>query len=77
MSLSTPSLMLPQTSSGSNKSNENTASVGAPDFENVNIQSEDAKPDTGFAQLLSGFVEEEVDNSLANFLTLPSIISTY
>ena len=37
MSLSTFSLMLLQTSSDSNKSNENTASVEALDFEDVDI----------------------------------------
>ena len=76
MSLLTLSLMLLQTSSGSNRSNENTASVGASDFEDVNTQSEDARPDTGSAQSPSNFIEEEVDNSLTDSLILPSIIST-
>ena len=76
ISLSTFSLMLLQTNSDSNKSNENTASVGASDFENMNTQSEDAKPDTGSAQSFSNFVEEEVDDSLANSFALSLIIST-
>ena len=75
MSLPTPSLTPPQTSSGSNRSNEDTAPVGAPDFEDVDTQSEDARPDTGSAQSPSGFIEEEVDDSLANPLALPPIIS--
>ena len=45
MSLSTSLLMLLQTSSDSNRLNKDTASVEASDFENVNTQSEDAKPD--------------------------------
>ena len=46
MSLSTPSLTLSQTSSGSNRLNGDTASIKASDFENVDTQSEDAKSDT-------------------------------
>ena len=77
MSLSTSSLMLSQTSSGSNRLNEeNTASVKASDFKHVNTQSEDVKPDTESAQSLSGFVKEEVGNPLTNSLTLPSTVST-
>ena len=73
MSLSTFSLMLLQTSSGSNKSNEeNTVSVRALDFKHVNVQSEDI----GSTQLPSGFIEEEVGNPLANSLALSSIILT-
>ena len=70
MSLPTLSLMLSQTSSGSNRLNENTALVKASDFENVNIQSENAKPDTESAQSPSGFVKEEVNDSFADFFTL-------
>ena len=78
ISLPTPSLTPPQTSSGSNRSNEeNTASVRAPNFEDVDTQSEDARPDTESAQSLSGFVEEELGNLLANPLALPSTISTH
>ena len=66
-----------QTSSDSNRSNENTASVRASDFENVNTQSEDAKPDIKSVQSLSDFIKEKVDNSLINPLTLSSIISTH
>ena len=76
MSLSTPSLIPPQTNSGSNKSKEDTALVEAPDFKHVNTQSEDVKPDTESAQLLSDFVKEEVDNSLTNSFALSLIIST-
>ena len=68
--------MLSQTSSGSNKLNEDTALVKASDFEDVNTQNENAKPDTESAQSPSGFVEEEVDDSLADPLILPLIIST-
>ena len=76
MSLSTPSLILPQTSSGSNKLNEeNTASVGASDFKHVNTQSENTRPNIKSAQSSSGFVEEEVNDSFVNSLTLLSIIS--
>ena len=77
MSLPTPSLMPPQTSSGSNRSNEDTVSVGASDFENVDTQSEDVRPDTGSAQSPSGFIKEEVGNPLADPLTLPPTISTH
>ena len=76
MSLSTSSLMLLQTNSDSNKSNENTAPVEASNFENVNTQSENAKSDTESAQLPNDFIKEEIDNSLTNPLTLLSIIST-
>ena len=62
ISLSTPSLTLPQTSSDSNKSNENTVSVKASDFKNVNTQSENVKPNTEFAQSFNDFVEEEIDD---------------
>ena len=75
MSLSTPSLMLLQINSGSNKLNKNITSVEASDFEDVNTQSEDAKSDTGSAQSSSGFIEEKVNNSLADSLTLSLIIS--
>ena len=77
MSLSTSSLMLLQISSGSNRSNENTVSVKASDFKHVNTQNENAKSDTESAQLFNGFIKEEVNNSLANSLTLLLIISTY
>ena len=77
MSLLTPSLMLLQTSSDSNRSNEDTAPVRASDFKDVNTQNEDAKPDTESAQSPSGFVEEEVNDSLANPLTLSSTVSTH
>ena len=66
-----------QTSSGSNRSNEDTASIKASDFENVNTQSEDARPNTESAQSFSGFIEEEVGDPLANPLTLPSTVSTH
>ena len=77
MNLSTSSLILSQTSSDSNRLNENTALMEASDFENVNTQSENAKPDTKSAQLFSSFVKEEVDDSLADSLTLSLIISTH
>ena len=76
MSLPTSSLMLLQTSSGSNRSNEDTAPVGAPDFENVNTQSEDARPDIESAQSPSDFIEEEVNDSLADPFALPPTVST-
>ena len=66
--------MLLQTSSDSNKSNENTASVKASDFENVNTQNKDAKSDTESAQSPNGFVEEEIDDSFTDSLALLSII---
>ena len=77
MSLSTFSLILLQISSGGNKLNKNTVSVRASDFENVDTQSEDVKPDTESAQLFSGFIKEEVDNSFIDSLTLLLIISTH
>ena len=76
MSLPTSSLTLLQTSLGSNRLNEDTVSVEAPDFENMNTQNEDAKSDTEFAQSPSGFVKEEVNDSFNNPFTLSSIIST-
>ena len=72
MSLSTPSLTSLQTSLGSNKSNENTASVGAPNFKHVNVQSKDIES----TQSLSDLVEEEAGESLADPLTLLLTIST-
>ena len=78
MNLLTSSLTSLQTSSGSNRLNEeNTASVRASDFKYVNIQSEDARSDTGFTQSPNSFVEEEVNNSLANSLILSLIILTH
>ena len=79
ISLPTPSLMPPQTSLGSNRSNEeNTASVGAPDFEHIDAQSEEnARPNIESAQSPSGFVEKEAGKSLTNPLTLSLIISTH
>ena len=77
INLSTSSLMLSQINSDSNKSNKNTASVRALNFKNVNIQSEDVKSNTESAQSSSDFIKEEVDNSLANSLTLSLIISTH
>ena len=78
MSLPTPSLTLPQTSSGSNKSNEeNTASVRTSNFEHINAQNEeDARPDIGSAQSSSNFVEKEADEPLTDPLTLSLTIST-
>ena len=77
MSLSTPLLTSPQTSSDNNKPNENTTSVRASDFKNINTQNKNAKPDTESAQSSSDFVKKEVNNSFANSLALLLIISTY
>ena len=70
MNLSTSSLTLLQISSGSNKLNENTASMKASDFKNI-------KSDIRFTQSFNGFIEKEIDNSLADPLTLSSIILIY
>ena len=77
INLPTPSLMSLQINLNSNRLNEDTAPVRALDFENVNTQSKDARPDTESAQSPSDFIKEEVDNSLADPLTLSSIISTH
>ena len=77
MSLSIFSLTLSQTNSDSNRSNENTVSVKISNFENVNTQSKDAKPDTKSAQLFSDFVEEKVDDLFTDSLTLLLIILTH
>ena len=79
MSLPTPSLTSPQTSSDSNRSNEkNTASVRASDFEYINAQNKkDARSDIESAQSPNDFVEEEAGKPLANPLILSSIISTH
>ena len=73
MSLPTPSLTSLQTSSDSNKSNEDTASVGASDFKHVNIQSKDIKS----IQSPSGLIKEEAGEPLADSLALLSIILTH
>ena len=77
MNLPTSSLMLSQTSSDSNRSNENTTSVKVSDFKNVNTQSENVKPDIKSAQSFSDFIKEKVNNSLTDSLALSLIISTY
>ena len=79
MSLPTSSLTPLQTSSSSNKSNEeNTASVGASDFKHVNAQNEEnVKPDIKSAQSLNNFIEKKAGEPLINPLALSSTISTH
>ena len=70
MSLPTPSLMSLQTNSDSNKSNENTASMRALDFEDVNTQSKNAKSDTESAQAPSVKVLDHGRNNEDSMLNL-------